>query len=215
MEVDYPLGDSVPVASQAQAEAGSDQGVYMDPLRVAQAIAALGGGGGTTDLLDSDLTGVTVVNSAAETAIYSFSIPGGTLSSGRILRCVVAGTILNNSGGGLVLTLRLKYGSTTIYADSPALFTSSAVRMPFRLEFDIADTGASQQTLNGFFAIGNTSAVSTGYGDLASSAKTFNPIHGTSAENEASALTLQATAQWSGADPATDIVSTFSSLLAL
>lgn len=44
---------SVPVATQAQAEAGVDNGVAMTPLRVAQAIAAIGGDAGGTNPADA------------------------------------------------------------------------------------------------------------------------------------------------------------------
>ena len=64
--------------------------------------------------LARDLSTVTVTNTTTETSIFSFSIPANTLGPNRLLRVNIGGTYLNNSGGIRTLTIRLKYGATTV-----------------------------------------------------------------------------------------------------
>lgn len=46
-----------PIASQAEAEAGTNNTKQMTPLRVAQAIAELGGAGGSVEIVTEEYTG--------------------------------------------------------------------------------------------------------------------------------------------------------------
>lgn len=65
-------------------------------------------------VIDRDVTQAEVVNTAAETTIYSFSVPGGTLGLDRALRLTLLADYLNNSGVVQNFTVRVKFGTTTI-----------------------------------------------------------------------------------------------------
>ncbi len=64
-------------------------------------------------VLDRDVTTAEVVNTTDETTVYSFTVPGGTLGTNRMLRLTLIGDYLNNSGvNGRTIRIRVKYGGT-------------------------------------------------------------------------------------------------------
>lgn len=65
-------------------------------------------------VLDKVAAGTTISNSAAETTIYSFTVPGGLLSTVSKLRFTLTGRYTNSTGGADDTTLRLKYGGATV-----------------------------------------------------------------------------------------------------
>ena len=68
--------------------------------------------------LDRSTTEQDVVSSAAETSVYSYSVPVGTIGTNKILRLTVTGSYLNNSGSPDTFTPRVKFGGTTIATGS-------------------------------------------------------------------------------------------------
>jgi hypothetical protein len=70
-------------------------------------------------VLDRQNARQTVVNTSAETGVYSFSVPGGTLGTNRVLRVTILGDYFNNTGSGRTFTFRFKYGATTIATLAP------------------------------------------------------------------------------------------------
>jgi hypothetical protein len=74
-------------------------------------------------VIDRDVTMNDVVNTTTETTVYSFTVPGGTLSTNRALRVSLIGDYLNNSGGDASFNMRLYYGGVvfgTVGAVAPA-----------------------------------------------------------------------------------------------
>lgn len=88
--------------------------------------AGAGGPAATTDLttksyvdaitavLDRVTTAVPVNNTPAEMTIYTKAIAGGTLSTNRLLRLTIVCTQQNATGSSRDLTIRAKYGATTV-----------------------------------------------------------------------------------------------------
>ena len=72
------------------------------------------GGAGNPDALDVRTSEVTVQNSAAETTVYQESILGGTLGSNNVLRLEIPFKYRQRNGLEKHLTVRLKYGATTV-----------------------------------------------------------------------------------------------------
>jgi len=71
-------------------------------------------GASGNSLLNKVTTNTTIVsNVTTETNLYSFSVPGGTLSTNNTLRLTLRGTFLSNESGNN-MTLRIKYGATTL-----------------------------------------------------------------------------------------------------
>jgi hypothetical protein len=64
-------------------------------------------------VMDRVTANTTVVNTAAETNLYSFSVPGGTLGSNSALRLTIQITDLDINIGETCV-LRFKYGGTTL-----------------------------------------------------------------------------------------------------
>jgi hypothetical protein len=131
--------------------------------------------------------------------LYEFIIPGGTLSTDNALRVNILGDYLNNSGAGRTFTLRVKYGSTTMYVDATASIAVSTLRRPFTWEFVLAaDNSASSQLMNATTMLGNVAAATTGVGDLATAPTVvFNVLQGTATENSANDLNFTITIQHS------------------
>ena len=79
-----------------------------------------GGGGGGSAALDKVTANTTVTNTTAETTLYSFSVPGGTLGTNNVLRLTIQITDLDVPNGASV-TLRFKYGGTTLTSVDPLM----------------------------------------------------------------------------------------------
>lgn len=137
----------------------------------------------------------TIVNSAAETTILSYT--WASPISGTGFRIALGGTYLNNSAGAQVIVMKVKLGATTIWSATTAAVATSASRRGWQLlgEGRIAATqGVSAEfqyspaAANG---VAGTPAVAFG--------------SGTATESLASSLTLLVTAQLV-ADPLIELV---------
>lgn len=86
----------------------------------------------------------TIVNSTAETTAATIAIPT-TLLAGDIARFIIFAELLNNSGGTVAYTFRLKLGATTLLTGSGS-FTTSSGRKGVRVDGEILTiTPASSQ----------------------------------------------------------------------
>lgn len=65
-------------------------------------------------LLDKDLTQHVFSNSGNENTVYTYTVPGGTLSTNRGLKVKVFFSDIDDDGAAANTTFNLKYGSTTI-----------------------------------------------------------------------------------------------------
>ncbi len=153
------------------------------------------------EVLDRAVLTVDYTDSSAENTIYSFSVPANTLSTNRMLRCTIICDYLNNSGGTKQLTLRIKYGGTTLYDDGTNTIAAAATRYPVMLTIYLAaNNSTSAQQLGGWIGIGDTAGTTAGLGDFADDEiMTHTPITGASTENSTDALTFAVTIQSSAA----------------
>ncbi len=145
----------------------------------------------STGPYDRQVTTVDVNNTTSETAIYSFSVPGGVLSTNRALRLNLSGDYLNNSGGNSNLTINVKYGATTIAACALGAVSTSANRRSLRVELILAALNATNaQISRGVVSLGSAgSATGTG----AAPALAHEVVHNSIAEDSTAAKTLQVT----------------------
>lgn len=143
-----------------------------------------------------------ISNSAAETTIFSVTVPANTLNTTnlRALHVCLFFELLNNTAATHAFTLRVKLGATTLYADTSALLAASAIARPVVLELWLYTQSAGvqlgQQFVSGFLRIGNIVAATTGIGDLATDATqntNFSSIGGI--ENAATDLVFAVTVQ--------------------
>jgi hypothetical protein len=122
------------------------------------------------------LTEKDVVNTVTETDLLNNEITVGAnaMSTNKILRCILAGDYLNNSGAARALALKIKLGATTAWSGSITSgggnIAASASRRAWRLAFEIANLGATNsQFMTGEFHLGAATAPATGVSDAPSS----------------------------------------------
>jgi len=180
-------------ASQAEMEAGTETAIRsMTPQRVAQAIAALAGGGGAVTLAQSTAqTGP--VNTTDETAIFSFTLPTD-LVAGDVLQLVIFGKYLNNSGAARSTTMRVKLGATTMLSGSTSSVGGSASPRAFYWLVTLSIVSTSSQKVG---VLGRMTTTGTVPGALLgfSTGSLETGGYGVSSEDITSAKTFQVTAQ--------------------
>lgn len=110
-----------------------------------------------TAFLDRQLTMVEVTGTVAETTVYSFSVPAGTLGTENVLRVRAFGDYLS-SGAEYTITSRLKFGGTTILTNLDTM-VDSADRRSWAFDAQImARNSAASQHVTGTFTRGETGA---------------------------------------------------------
>lgn len=151
-------------------------------------------------VLDRLVTLTTLVSSVAETTMYSFSVPGGTLSTNKALRITLLGDYLNNSAGNDAFTLKVKYGATTVESWVASISNGAgANRRSLQLQAVLSAANATgAQTSYARAAIGNN-AGSSATGTMAvANSDNGQPVEGTNtgiAEDSTAAKTLAITFQ--------------------
>jgi hypothetical protein len=97
----------------------------------------------TGPVLDRQVTLQTVVNTTVETTVYTFAVAGGTLGTNKTLHLSLIGDFLNNSGASCTLTVRVKYGGTTIFQAAITNVNTGANRAPLLLDVEITAANAT------------------------------------------------------------------------
>lgn len=111
-------------------------------------------------ILDKDLTMSEVVNTTVLTAAYSFSVPGGTLSTDRALRVTVIGDVLNNTGAVKSGFVTITYGGSSIGGGAYSNLPSDASRRSLILDAFITAAGATNaQRARGGIAVGGVGSI--------------------------------------------------------
>jgi hypothetical protein len=153
-----------------------------------------------------------IVNTTAETDLYSFSVPASTLGTTRSLRLLIDGDQLNNSGSTDTVTLKIKYGATTLYEDT-ATYVTNATRISWKFIITLGNTTATnaQYVSAGFFA-STRGGATTGNGDFNANGIQNTILSGTSTEDSTTTLTYKVTIQHSVANAATSWRRQFASL---
>jgi hypothetical protein len=139
-----------------------------------------------TGIIDKSVVTQTVTTNAT-TAIVNYTVPGGVLGTNKLLRIRLSGTWNNTSGATRTVTLSIRYGGTTMWADTSATI-ASGVTVGWSMDLIVAaNNSAAAQTVHGIIHIGGTGAVTTGItGDLASDEITgLAVLTGTAAVNSA------------------------------
>ncbi len=94
-------------------------------------------------LLSRQNTLQTVVNTVAETTVFTFAVPGGTLGTSKIILLSLIGDVLNNMGSGQTITVRVKYGGTTLFQAAFTNVNPGTNRGFLNLESEIAAANAT------------------------------------------------------------------------
>lgn len=146
---------------------------------------------GVTYALNRQATTSDVNNSTTETAIYSYSVAGGTLGTTGSLLLSLTGDYLNNTGAGSTLTINIKYGATTIGAYSLGSQAQSANRRSIEIDCVLSAANATgAQMARSRVSVG---ATGTATGTGAAMSLIYDAVHNSIAEDSTAAKTLQVT----------------------
>ena len=149
-------------------------------------------------VFDRDVTVATVENTTTETTVYTKTIPGGTLSTNRMLRVLMLGVATNSGGGGYSTTVRVKFGGTTIATHVYTSISSTADVMALTCQL-VAKNSASAQMAFTESYIGQGGASDGGDGQVVAAANAFHyvGVHNGVAVDSSTDQTLAITIQQS------------------
>lgn len=112
-------------------------------------------------VLDRVTSNTTVASTATETNLYSFSVPGGTLATNSVLVLTASGVYGSNESDNV--TLRLKYGATTVAAHSITAGTPPPSNVPWTVVFRLyADGSTGSQIGFSHLLLGGDNDISRG-----------------------------------------------------
>lgn len=140
-------------------------------------------------------TPVTLTNSTAETTLFSTTIAANTLSTNNGIRVLLFISDFDTLTGH-TLTLKVKYGGTTTYADnltSNGTYTNKKGEIESVLLADAA-TNAQKSFTKTFITIDDPNTA-----DTFASGAIIRGYAGTAAEDSTTSLTFAITGQWSNA----------------
>ncbi len=158
---------------------------------------------GHLQILDRVTADTTVVNTTTETIIYTFSVPANIMSDDRKLRLQLLTEVTDNTGGGAqVLTVRLKFGATTLSTKTIGTSTGST-DVGYPIEGLVVNDGAT----NAQEAQLKVQRDSTSASNLVTSIG-----RGSSSEDTTANVTLVVTIEWDIADPDLSITMNYASL---
>ena len=142
-----------------------------------------------------------VITGSGPSNTFSYTVPGGTLGTDKVLRLQLQGRWENTTGSNRTVTIAVSYGGTTMWADtSPNLAANRDTGWDIELRL-AANSSTTSQTLNGRVMIGGTGGVNSGLtGDLATDEITSNAIltGNNSAVNSATNQLLNVTVTFNG-----------------
>jgi len=165
-------------------------------------------------VLDRVTSTTTLSNTAAETTMYTFSVPANMGAKlGQVLDLMMDMTFQNNSGADRTYTLRVKFGGTTHIADALIAMPATANIRAATIKVRIQNTGSSVQNIIATASVSAAQAATRG--DF-STAPLMAPstMIAIGAIDQTAAQTLAVTVQ-SDAATATQTVVTFGALLTL
>jgi hypothetical protein len=125
-----------------------------------------------------DLTETLISNSTTETTIYTYTIPGGTLSTGNAIKLRIPYKLSNTTGGNVTFTAKLLYGATTIATATTPNIASTNDGAGFVDAYLLANASASAQI--GTIIVNETYQTAT----------YERSVRGTATENSATDLAL-------------------------
>lgn len=148
----------------------------------------------TVQVFDRDTSVYDVVSTSTETTVYSKSIVGGTLGTDGGLRLTMVGDYLYNNGGSDTVTIKVKYGSTTVFSMAVNTSTGANRGGQFLECFIMAGAATNaQRVYTRWIHSGSTQNNNAGAG--ASAAGTYVAAHNACAEDSTTSLNLVITAQ--------------------
>jgi len=161
-------------------------------------LLATGTGNIVTGVIDRDVVTADVVNTITQTTVYSFSVPGGTLSTNRALRLTLIGDYLNNTGVNRQFDILVNFGATGIFDFTWAAVTASASRRMISAVITISAANATNAQVSLGRILFGTEGAAGGIGST--TAREWFGGHNSIAEDSTVAKTLEVTFKHNVAD---------------
>jgi hypothetical protein len=188
----------------------TNPGYSLDVSGTVNATSFRGDGSQLTNIVGGVLNKVTSNTtitgaSTTEGTLYSFSVPGGTLGTNNTVRLTISGTVASTGWGPGTVTLRIKYGSTTLSA-ALRLNGGAGATLPWQVVIELSGDGATNAQV--MHALGSVQWMQWWDGTWESyfySGWTDNyggnlkPVRGTATVDSTAAQNLAVTGQWSAA----------------
>jgi hypothetical protein len=157
-------------------------------------------------LLDSS-QGTEVVSTLAETTFYTYNVQAGQLGTVNAVRFDMIGDFLKGSAADVTITIRFKYGATTMLTIGATALTAgvnTATRYPYRFVLTLCGRGATNS--QGLHLDNQLQWRTAGSdpGQQLVGESTFGQDGsgvGTAAEDSTLAKAFTCTAQWSASSP--------------
>lgn len=136
---------------------------------------------------------LSVSNSTTETTIATYTIKPSEIGTNRTIVLDIMGDILNNNAGG-ACTLRIYFGTTTVFDAATASLAASANRRPLYIRAQIMnlDSTASQY-MEADVRIGSTTSPTSGMGAIAGAMSANVTVSGVATEDTTSAKEFRVT----------------------
>lgn len=117
-------------------------------------------------ILNRQVTTQTVGNTVAETGIYNFTVPGGTLGTNKTIHVSMAGSWKDNANpGGHNVVIKVKYGGTVFAQFTVTSSGQSANLGNMSLDFELTAANATNaQTAKAFLMTGDGLTSNNGAG---------------------------------------------------
>lgn len=143
-------------------------------------------------------------SSSAEQTLASFTLPGGLIVVGDVLRFTAMGDLLNNSGGAVTYTWRFKIGTTTVLVTSALSIGTNANRLTWKVDADIHfPTTATERVCAQILATGQGTAQ---WKTLAIAATVSAVGYGTASEDTATDKAVALTCQMNTSNASADVI---------
>lgn len=154
-------------------------------------------------VMDRSVVFSSVVSTTVETTVYSFIVPANTIITNRTLRLSLTANYTNNAGGTPSLTVKTKFGATTLCTFLYSTIPSSAIGRNLILHLNVTsgNSTSAQYCAQRCTLSGNGQAVGTDMGTAGDQL-----FVSTAAEDTTAAKTLSVTVTHSSANAAIEAV---------
>ena len=154
---------------------------------------AIGSSSGTGIGTQSGAT-VDINTTSAETDLLNYTVVGSDMCPNGSAVFLISGYLLQNQATGTTYTFAVKFGGTTMWADVSPTIAQSATKIPFRIQGEVFNKNATNaQGLSGFIRVNDTTAATTGLGDISSDTNTSPPAFSGNFDSEGADTTKDTT----------------------
>ncbi len=129
-----------------------------------------------------------------EQDMLNYTVLGNSMRANGAVRFTITGYILQNNVTGTTYTFAVKFGGTNMWADVSPTIAQSATKIPFRIIGEVFNKNATNaQGLSGYIIVNDTTAATTGIGDISSDTNTSPPAFSGNFDSEGADTTKDTT----------------------